>query len=439
MMAETIVLGCKADLHTGAHGSLVDDPPPGFVYKVRPAEHVFLAAHTPPGKAQKFSPHQSFHRGEFVDFGPGEEIVHSSRWPVLNRRAWIVDSDGFGYPLLAGRNALDPDFQKAFAAGRADQQTRLRLRTMLAAYNHPSCTAILYRSRYGLQRTMEWLHQLTQEREREAFLAKAQVVYPAQKAVSTRVVRQKWQNDRPLRVVFCGTDFETKNGLLTLRILSRLVSDEAFGEKVHVSYIGQIPERFRSEFQQMLALIDYASTLPRQQVLGLLKQSHILFHPSKFESVGIVYLEAAAAAMAVITAAGAEMEHIGELFDPEGCLLVDRDSTAAADEEACFEQTLLSLIKQPQVARSMALHNHQTALAGRLSVSQRNHALTSVYQSALGRRAHQPLSLSGLPGFRESRLFGLAADDLKRCEREFLEKRSIRSQRHSFALPTERV
>src|SRR5437773_2086697 len=100
----TVLLGSAPDLHLGAHYSLVHEPPPGVAYQVRGADHVIgLSAHG-------VSPYSEFSTFEGIDFGPGDEMVHSCRWPVLNRTSWIADTDDFGYPVLCGRFMFNPAF-----------------------------------------------------------------------------------------------------------------------------------------------------------------------------------------------------------------------------------------------------------------------------------------------------------------------------------------
>jgi glycosyltransferase involved in cell wall biosynthesis len=370
----TVALGPHIDLHAGVHGALAGCPPPDVRYEVVDTQHVFLF----PTPASPRSPHLQAHWGEFVEFPRRDVVAHSARWPVTGHPAWVVDTDDLGIVLLGGRYAMHPRFAEELRGLAAfPDDIRRRADNLLAAYAHPSCRAILCRSRTVAGVTRQWIASLCAGAMAETLLAKLRVLYPAQRPYAEADVRHKWRADAPLRVVFCGRHFESKNGELALRVFGRLSRQFP---AVSFVYIGKLPAASRLEHASVLgARVCYLEEPPRERVLAELKASHILFHPSRFESVGIVFFEAAAAGLAVVTAAGGTMAHVGELFSGDGALLVDRERIAAADEGELFEEQLRACLRDPAIARDMAMRNYERSRSGPFSLASRDRALAEAY------------------------------------------------------------
>lgn len=411
--SQRVILGPSIDLHTGIHETLRRHPPPGFRFATRDASHVFIV---PPSLRVPFSPARHRHRAELVDFGPGAALVHSARWPVLNRRAWVADMDDFGYPVLAGRHALSPRFRARFGrpwSRSLERDVRYRAAHMLLAYAHPSCQGILFRTEAGVREATTWLRVLGIDALGETFLSKCRVVYPAQPALEPDIVERKWVSPFPLRIVFCGRDFVAKEGALALRILARVLQG---AENVRVTFIGPIPPDERRTHRDVLERIDHFPELSRNEVLAVLRKSHVLLHPASRESVGMVFLEAAASGLAIIASAGRGIAHIHEIVNPAGVRLVNRDSGTIAEHEACFRRHLETTISAVAVARRMALANHYAAMHGPASLKRRNETLQAVYEQAIGRRAGTSLSLEYVRLTRAMRVSSVSGDDILRDE-----------------------
>ena len=387
-----IMLGPRMDLHTGVHRSFAKLLDPSFQYRRSDSMHAFVMA-----DAQHESPYRHFHWGEFADFGPGKAIVHTARWPVLNRRAWVTDTDDFVYPVVCGRHFLSPDFRSDFRGTWSAQfQESLLKRTtnMLTAYAHPSCKAILYRSESTVRDARVWLGRLGVGELGDAYLSKIRVLYPAQESCSPDAMEAKWREHAPRTVVFCGRDYESKHGKMALEIFDRLSREFTSHRFV---YIGNVPEDELRRRRQRPVSVQYHQSLSHKQILSVMKAGHILFHPSKFEGLGIVFLEAAAAGMAVITATGGAMQHVEELFGTGGAMLVDRNNTVPSEEAAAFETHLRYILSHPDAAESMAYHNFKLATVGKLSPGQSRKTLQEVYEQALEHPAKTPLTLEQIP------------------------------------------
>jgi serine-type anaerobic sulfatase-maturating enzyme len=419
-----VLLGPKIDLHIGVHNAFAklfdrgpqtpavafSGPDPHFQYSKRDCVHAFVMA-----DERHKSPFGFFHWGEFADFGPGRAIVHTARWPVLNRKAWVTDTDDFVYPVVCGRHFLSPDFRSAF---RGKWPTELqkniltRVTNMLTAYAHPSCKAILYRSESAVRDARRWLEELGAGELGEAYLSKVQILYPAQESCSADAMEAKWSKTGPLTVVFCGRDYESKNGRMALEIFDRLSREFAADRFV---YIGNVPQaELRRRLKPPTPVVHHQS-LPHKQILSILSAAHILFHPSEFEGLGIVFLEAAASGMAVITATGGAMRHVKELFGTRGAMLVDRDNTAQSEEASVFETHLRHILRNPGVAKSMAYHNFKLATVGKLSPERSRRILLKVYEDALEGPAETPLTLGQIP-HRGAALLQFSSHQLEREE-----------------------
>jgi glycosyltransferase involved in cell wall biosynthesis len=409
----TVYLGPSIDLHVGVHGSLVDSPPTRVRYQLVDARHVFLF----PASAPARSPHLAAHWGELVEFPRCDGVAHSTRWPVIHHPAWVVDTDDLGIVLLGGRYAAHPTFADALRDASTKpmpDDIRRRCDNLLVAYAHPSCGAILCRSRTVAEATRRWIDSLCSPPTADVLLDKLRIVYPAQRPCGEEHIRHKWRSDARLQVVFCGRHFESKNGDVALRIFASLAREFP---AVSFVYIGKVPAAEQREHASALGgRICYLEEPRRDRVLAELRESHVLFHPSQFESVGIVFFEAAAAGLAVVTATGGAMAHVGELFDQAGARLLDRDRVAPADEPLAFEQHLRACLRHPEITRGMAIWNYERSRTGPFSLARRDATLAQAYGAVTARRV-APLTVDVLPHVHGAELVRWRSQDVDRDRR----------------------
>jgi glycosyltransferase involved in cell wall biosynthesis len=382
----------RIDLHTGYHGALCATPPAG--YRMAPADttHVFLV------ERDGDSPHREPHYGEFVEAGGhGAATVHTARWPVLGAHAWVADTDDLLYPVLCGRTSDNPEFRAALRSGDPDLRRRLRLRVenMLSAYLHPSCSGVLLRGHPDVRRQVarEWFEHLGLSALGDDALAKVITVRPAQRAADPRLVERKWNALAPIRVLFCGRDFETKNGLLALEVMAEV---RRLHPGVAFTYVGSLPAGLRRERPALFDGIACHERLDHGASLSEMLAAHILFHPSRHESIGISLLEAMGAGAAVVAARGGEMEYSEDLFGDSGGLLVDRAAMTPAEEQAAFLARMLQAVRNPEMIAAMGRRNHEMTRSGPYSIEAQNRVFERAY--AASRRARtDPLRLSDLP------------------------------------------
>jgi uncharacterized protein len=414
-----VLLGPKIDLHIGVHNAFAKLLSPDFQYSRRDCVHSFVTA-----DEQHKSPFGSFHWGEFADFGPSQAIVHAARWPVLNRTAWVTDTDDFVYPVMCGRHFLSPDFRNAFRREWSTEFKKnifMRVMNMLTAYAHPSCKAVFYRSESAVRDARRWIEELGVGELGEAYLSKIQVLYPMQESCSADAMEAKWRKSGPLTVVFCGRDYESKNGRMALEIFERLSQEFATDRFV---YIGNVPQEELRRRRELPTSVVHHQSLPHKQILSVLSAAHILFHPSIFEGLGTIFLEAAASGMAVITATGGAMRRVEELFDTGGAMLVDRDNIAQSEEASTFETHLRYILRNPDVAKRMAYHNFKLTTVGKLSPERSRRILLKVYEHALERPAGTTLTLRQIP-YRGGALLRFSSRQLEQEELDYRRKVNV--------------
>lgn len=370
-----VSLAPTIDLHTGYHGAIVDSEIPGVSLKATPATHWFVYDGT-----DGFSPHAHLHFGEFIEVSEGD-VVHSARWPVLGCSSWIADTDDLMYPVLCGRTAFNPDLRKRMR-DRDDEVVRTALRTraetMTSCYAHDSCRAILLRGhpRDCVRDAREWFDWLGASVD-ERFFEKIVPVRPAQQSMPAPQFEAKWTSPDAITVIFCGRDFDYKNGHLALRAMRPLLDRFSW---LRFVYIGKIPEDLLSRDPGLLGRVEHHPQLNHIEVIEKLRESHIFFHPSKGDSIGISLLEAMGAGLAVVVARGGAMEYTDELFAAGGGLLLNRDPPSL-DEEAEFTSLLEQLLVDLPFAKRLGEHNLEATAAGEYSIDAQSRRLSSIYRS----------------------------------------------------------
>jgi glycosyltransferase involved in cell wall biosynthesis len=374
-----VLIGPSLDLHPGIHGSLLRDPPPGYALQVREATHYFYGA-SQWGSTRAFSPIRRAHDAECVSLGEGGTLAHSSRWPVLGRRRWIVELDDLGYPLLFGRRGLLASFREAFARPWSEALARNILRraqVMLGAYAHPSCRRVVFRTQAALAQAIKFTTALGLEPHMTPVIRRCTVIRPAAGAMESDAALRKWRTPGPLQVVFCGRDFAAKDGALALRVVREVL---ALGRALQFTCIGDVPAAVRGGHADPRML--FTGVLEPAQVQAHLRRAHVLLHTSPAESVGMVFLEAAAAGMAVIASEGPRLPHLPELLDEGGFIAVDRSAGTARAQQRAFVQALDGLAVDRPRAQAMGRANLQGARRGANSLAKRNEAWRAVYDDA---------------------------------------------------------
>lgn len=404
---------CPAvDLHHGFHGAIIDAGLFRYSLSLRHAMHHFLF------DGEAASPHQAFHYGEFLEL-PGHrgEVVHSTRWPVLGANGWLVDTDDIAFPIICGRAAINPIVRELYSSPLSSDSLRLirqRALTMLSAYLHPSCVALLLWAdeHTVLKSTRAWMERLGLDDLFTQLCRKLVVVRPA--AYVDPQVADKWMDFQLPRVVFCGRDFETKNGQIALAVFERVLRRFP---NVQFTYIGRIPEDVQRRYSDLLGRITHLADATREEVRRQMQAAHVLFHPSRYESVGLVYMEAAGCGAAVVTARGGGMDYVDGFFEDGGALLIDRDCIPESLEEREFEVALVLLLSGHSLARRLGMQNYSRLACGDHSMRSLLGSLESIYDRA-ATNVSEPLAIDSVSDGREWQWLSLSSLELRREETE---------------------
>jgi glycosyltransferase involved in cell wall biosynthesis len=332
---------------------------------------------------------------------------------VLGRSSWVVDLDEIPYPFIVGRTASSPAFRRRYRETWTPvfrERLGRRIRTMIDGYTHPSCRGVVFWTQSGVEQAVNTLESLGCHRLIDGLIEKSYVVRPAAAALPAHLVRTKWQSPECLRVVFCGRDFDTKDGDLALRVVASL---QSAGANLTFTFIGSIPAHAWRRHGDVLRRITVLDSPPRRVVLAHMASAHILFQPSPTESLGMVLVEAAAAGLAVICSEGRDLAHLGELLPKRGTLRVNRDRGTLVEHEAAFRRHLSQLASRPREARDMAFRNHRFATSGPISIGRRNDVLHRIYERAGRGATCPPLTLKTLEESAHSTLTAIAERDLE--------------------------
>lgn len=414
----SVILGSKTYLHTGLHGALTDEPPSDVRYDIRDGGHLALM---PNGERAIFD---DLSIGEAVDFGAARHVVHSAYFPVLNSRAWIVDTDHLIFPTVVGDYIYAYEFRRnqATRATRSAEFQRAvtaRMARMLRAYAHDSCKAILFHTRSGMTRSQQMVRWFAGDGA-TAILAKMILLTPALPRLELAGL-EKWDERAATTVVFCGRWFVPKKGELALRVMARLL---ARFPHVGYLYIGPIPPGKSEEYGAVLGRIEHYPAVSRSDVAAILARAHILLHPSIGENVGAIFAEAATAGVAIVAARDCS-EHLSDWFGGGGATLIDREGLTSEAEENGFFDAVSSLVLDRGAAASMGRFNHSRAREGLFSVEARNRVLDKLYDRASA-AASQPLSVVEFAGDFTGAIRHLTPDQFIDARTDFLSREGIR-------------
>lgn len=397
MSLTRVALGPRAALHVGVHGSLMDAPPAGIAYSAADMVHVFILPH---GVKAPVSPFVHLHWFEGIATSECQGMVHSARLPVLNQPRWVTDTDDVLLPILLGRAYLECD-----AAGRVRVREGVpdgqwhhigrRCANMLTAFGHSSCLGILCQTNEVRRSASSWIDSLQIGELGDAVQRKLQVVYPTQRSIDTDRLFHKWADDRPLHVVFCcQRDVDRKQGAMALRIFARLAGAR-HRECLKFTYIGPRPTSSDITLDNCPPDMTLHPHLTREEVSEVFADAHILFHPSRFETLGTVVVQAAAAGMGIVLAR--DLGGVGELLGSDGACFVARSSLCASDQEHAFEASLRDLLSHRERAKRMGLRNHAVSNGPPWSIAYRDRLLRAIYHKEVPTGKPIGLRVADLP------------------------------------------
>lgn len=137
-------------------------------------------------------------------------------------------------------------------------------------------------------------------------------------------VLRNQHDDRHLRLLFVGREYHRKG--LDLLIQSLTLLPPSTRERLELDVVSS--DLARNLIASSPVTTRFHSETSHDKVLGLMRNAHVFVMPSRYESYGLVYLEAMANGCAVI---GSSWESQREIFD-QGCgISVESSPTSIAD------------------------------------------------------------------------------------------------------------
>lgn len=366
-----MVLGPAIELHRGVHGALLEHPPPGVSYLQRPHRYRyrFRAADLPA------NPFDQLAVDEAVDYDLplGPVLVHSCRLPVANRVPWVIDHDDMVAALCWGQ-FYAVGSESRIRSGQVDRKAwRLRQRLLLVRHLRPECQAVLFWTEHARRSALEYLRAagLCGPADVEAIEAKSDVVYPALPPLPPTGARGP-----AVHVLCAGRTLGDKGGDVALEVFRRLRL--RFGASIDLTLVGNDRHRVAADDG-----IRRRPVLPRHEYLQLLRQAHVFFMPTRFESFGMALLEAAAVGLPIVTSCGEGMEHVGEVLrDGSHGRLVPNQWPRAARVEA-YTRALASLVADEPARRAMGANARALVERGPFSLPVRDRKVSAHYARAL--------------------------------------------------------
>ncbi len=304
------------------------------------------------------------------------DLIHSSGNLILNRKNWVVD---FEHP------GKFTDFSN---------MTFERDKNIITRYlSSRHCKKILPWS-YACKRVLEtYFHD-------PEIVKKTEIVYPARSAEISRI-ESKEKNEGRVRLLFIGYSFLAKGGRELLRSFEIL--DKKYD--VELVVISNVPNEIQNRyakytnilFKNFYALYDKRA----QHVFKEYPKADILVMPTYFDSFGMVFLEAMAYSLPLVSTDVYAIPEIVE--DGVNGLLVhtlfsNTDNLYSLDRDAKWmaflnsdpkkfikelSEKLSVLIEDSSLRKKMGRNGRKEITDGRFSIKERNKKLKRIYEEAL--------------------------------------------------------
>jgi len=236
------------------------------------------------------------------------------------------------------------------------------------------CVAILALSACSRDRLLEDL-RLNRPRVKPSIIAriqkKIQVLHPPQNVLMS--IEDKEQDvgfDGPLRLILVGHDFYRKGGLEVLIAIDDLIKNgcdielKIVGKMVPGDYASRAGEKEVALAEKLIKknseYVQALGSLPGDDVLGLLRQSHLLCLPTWGDTYGYSVLEGQAAACPAVTT---DLRALPEINDSESGWLISvpklPNGDGDLDSEEKRERFREILVKGLKVAFREAHENRE--------------------------------------------------------------------------------
>lgn len=193
-----------------------------------------------------------------------------------------------------------------------------------------TCLSLLTISEWAYKYQSNFLKRISSEEEYRILMAKTQVLYPPQQLLIEKDWDKKFENiSSEIRFLFVGRQMWRKGGVNVLKALVKLSNQYP----IKLTLIGKLNCEFKEyiadkscikEVERILdenrSWIQYYSELSNNEVLGIMKKSHVGLLPTIGDTFGYSVLEMQAAGVPVITT---NREALNEINSSEIGWLID--------------------------------------------------------------------------------------------------------------------
>jgi glycosyltransferase involved in cell wall biosynthesis len=221
---------------------------------------------------------------------------------------------GANKPVLWFYGVVDPEMRLAAGQNGAEIEAEYR---QLSPY-FDACSAVLCPTRAFRDRHRKRLPKLADR------FVYAPFFMDNMQPIEDAEIVAKHVDDEVIRVLFVGREYKRKGLDILADALARL--PEAHRQRVVLDVVS-VPDA-RAVLANCRVDVRFHAEMPRSGVMDLMRRAHVFVMPSRFETYGLVYLEAMASGCAVV---GAAWESQRELFSEGAGIAVGSDSQAVSD------------------------------------------------------------------------------------------------------------
>lgn len=317
------------------------------------------------------------------------DLIHSHLHPVLNDKQFVLDLDAFLFPWTVTSEEFGrmKRLEISCVPRNVDMERVGRLATHLAK---PTCQSILAWSPHVRDAIGSFI-------EDQSVLQKVEVLYPAVYPLQVSA-----KSDGVVRIMFCGSagsadSFIRKGGDDVFCLFDRLRTHF----EVELCYVGFVPNAIRSKYVDRQD-VQIFNRLSKEDLFVQYSQSHVFLLPSRFDTFGMVLLEAMNHELPIVATLGEQFPSNHVVDDDYGGFLVpmvDRDITEDWSKSLLKEvvdrpktpsihldkamDCLSRLVENPELRCQMGRFNKSQILDGKFSITRRNQRLAEIYMDAL--------------------------------------------------------
>ncbi|WP_340819088.1 glycosyltransferase family 4 protein [Methanolobus sp. WCC4] len=304
------------------------------------------------------------------------DLVHSHQQLIVNKIPFVIDFEHISALVHFNHKKLKSSLNK---------------RIIEKFFSSKNCMHILPWS-VAAERSMQYLL------DTKSFKEKIKVVYPAMHSVE---ITKKKSNE--ITILFVGRLFLRKGGLEVLKAF------ELLNQKydIRLVVVSQVPDELKAKYEHYHN-IEFYNSIPRTTLLNdFFPKGDIFLFPTYYDTFGMVFLEAMAYGMPIVTLDGFGTSEIIE-DDKNGFLikpyskkwfdtnylphpewgdfsklyeLIDQNEQKRIVSE--IVDKVSSLIENDSMREKMGKYGKKMVDYGKFSIEKRNKTLTEIYEMSI--------------------------------------------------------